>query len=231
MEEIFQINDYLGTGKRVYQKGDMIRPSISWATEHVVTEDYMNFLLGQTAQSYKAIMDRASDLGTTAHQAAFNFMTTGESKLNEDGTQLVIPSSLTACVKNIENFITQHGIKPIEKERKIFSEKYGYGGTLDLLADFHGKLTVIDWKTGKYSNKDLWKTEAYRRAWLEMTNQEAETMVVYAPKNGDPIRTYSVQHNLYCFGMFLSCLNVWKGIVFNDRKKLGFDVEYLTQVW
>jgi ATP-dependent exoDNAse (exonuclease V) beta subunit len=41
-----------------------------------------------------------------------------------------------------------HDIKVIDTELQLVSEKYKYGGTIDLLAEVDGKITIVDFKTG-----------------------------------------------------------------------------------
>ena len=44
---------------------------------------------------------------------------------------------------------TEHGLRPVEVEAFLIHETYGYGGTLDLIAELDGELWLLDWKTGK----------------------------------------------------------------------------------
>lgn len=41
-----------------------------------------------------------------------------------------------------------HGLRPLEVEAYLISERYGFGGTLDLIAELDGEVWLLDWKTG-----------------------------------------------------------------------------------
>jgi predicted RecB family nuclease len=76
-------------------------------------------------------------------------------------------------------------LKPILIEQTVWSATHGYAGTLDLLAEVEGKLTVIDWKTGKrvYPEAHL-QNAAYRHALREMGHSDAEQgIIVRLPKD------------------------------------------------
>jgi hypothetical protein len=80
-------------------------------------------------------------------------------------------------------------LKPLLIEQTVYSVTHGYAGTLDLLAEVGGKLTVIDWKTGKrvYPEAHL-QNAAYRHALREMGHGDAvQGIIVRLPKDeADP---------------------------------------------
>lgn len=80
-------------------------------------------------------------------------------------------------------------LKPIQIEQTIYSLQHRYAGTLDLLAEVDGVLTVLDWKTGKsvYAESFL-QNAAYQVAVGEMGHGNVERgIIVRLPKLlGDP---------------------------------------------
>lgn len=44
---------------------------------------------------------------------------------------------------------TEHGLKVLEVETFVLNPTLGYGGTVDLIAEIDGKITLLDWKSGK----------------------------------------------------------------------------------
>lgn len=222
MDDITQLNNFKGTEHRAYQFRNLIRPSVSWATGHVVPPSRLRFFKEVSFENQERISGDAAELGTLFHGYA-------ESILKGNVVDDVVPP-LKKAVQNFRDWFEK--AKPIvyHTENKIFSTQYGYGGTMDAVLGIGGKKTLVDWKTGKYSDMDLWKTEAYRRAWFEMTGELLDVSVYYFPRNGDPMKNYTIRHHDFCFNMFLSCLNTWKGIVFNDRKGMGFELDFLTKV-
>ena len=80
-------------------------------------------------------------------------------------------------------------LEPVFVEQTVWSTVHRYAGTLDLLARVNGKLTVLDWKTGKaiYAEAKL-QNVAYRQAVAEMGHGEPEQgLIVRLPKvTSDP---------------------------------------------
>lgn len=81
-------------------------------------------------------------------------------------------------------------LKPIDMEKRIYSTVFGYGGTLDLLAEITigttVYLVVLDWKTGKkvYGESFL-QNVAYRMAIREEGIDARMGIIVRLPKYED----------------------------------------------
>jgi hypothetical protein len=77
-------------------------------------------------------------------------------------------------------------LKPRYIEQTVYSRTHGYAGTMDLLADVNGALTLIDFKTGKaiYAEAHL-QNIAYQAALIEMGHS--------APVGGLIVRLPKVQ--------------------------------------
>ena len=113
-------------------------------------------------------------------------------------------------------------LKPIAVEQVVYSKKYGYAGTLDLLAEVNGVLTVIDWKTGKavYSEAHL-QNAAYRQAIREMGHGDPQQgIVVRLPKNiEDPeFEAVIADDEEKSFDTFLHVLELWKWCQVKDKQ-------------
>jgi hypothetical protein len=105
-------------------------------------------------------------------------------------------------------------LKPIAVEQVIWSSKYGYAGTLDLLAEVEGVLTVVDWKTGKavYGEAHL-QNAAYRQAIREMGHGDPKQgLIVRLPKvETDPnFEVVAAKPENLQFPKFLDAMSVWK---------------------
>jgi len=53
-------------------------------------------------------------------------------------------------------------IEIVEQEMALVSEKYRYGGTPDAIGYCNGKLSLLDWKTGRVYSDHLLQLAAYR---------------------------------------------------------------------
>src|SRR5262249_19750690 len=88
------------------------------------------------------------------------------------------------CAAAVE-WMSQHNVRWLKTERKCFSRKYGYAGTMDGLAvvdsckdrlccphDFTDRLTLVDWKTSNALYVEyLLQTAAYQQAYQEETGE------------------------------------------------------------
>lgn len=86
-----------------------------------------------------------------------------------NGTPLsMVPKELQPFVESYANAVIQLGIKPLLAERQVFSDRYGYAGSFDLLATmraFDGDAHVVDLKTGSGTyNEHALQGYAYMKA-------------------------------------------------------------------
>lgn len=105
-------------------------------------------------------------------------------------------------------------LKPLFIEQVVFSRAHKYAGTMDLLAEVNGAVTLVDFKTGKaiYAEAHL-QNVAYQVALREMGHTTpAGGLIVRLPKvETDPaFETAAVPAVSELFPYFLSVLNVWK---------------------
>ena len=102
-------------------------------------------------------------------------------------------------------------LKPLYLERTVYSHTYGYAGTMDCKAYVEGKLTLIDWKTGKavYPEARI-QNAAYRVADQECGEDLAEQgMIVRLPKmagQGFEVVTLDEDELSECFKAFRAVL-------------------------
>jgi hypothetical protein len=67
------------------------------------------------------------------------------------------------CFLSYLTWEKQHKVEPILCEAPLVSDKYRYGGTVDMFARIDGVLTIVDYKTGKAIYPEhLYQVAAYR---------------------------------------------------------------------
>ena len=112
----------------------------------------------------RRFVDDASDVGKLVHDYA-NRMFKGE-YIGE------LPDSVDFRVRNgvnaIRDWVRNHDVTPLGAEQIVFSRKWYYAGTYDLLATVDGRLAIVDFKTSKavYTEHRL-QTAGYQHAWEE----------------------------------------------------------------
>ena len=93
------------------------------------------------------IMRAASSRGTAVHELAENYLNNEELK-NQEVLPLFMFTQLKSELDNINNIVMQEG--------GLYSDKWGIAGRVDCIADYDGKLTVIDFKTSTKVKKEAW---------------------------------------------------------------------------
>ena len=120
-----------------------------------------------------------------------------------------------------EDWSQSVSLKPRHVEQIVFSKQYGYAGTMDLLADVNGVLTLIDFKTSKSIYPEAFlQTAAYMKAIEEMGHLVPQAgVVVRLPKNQtDPaFETRPVPDADELFRVFLSVIELWKWSYANEE--------------
>lgn len=145
-----------------------------------------------------ALNKKSKDRGTAVHSIVEAWKNIDEVKGKD--------SQYRGYAEAFEKWLEDNDVKVIENEKTVQSEKYKYAGTLDMLAEINGDLTVIDFKTGKdlYPEVHL-QLSAYKRACEESGHDVEETMAVLLNEDG----TYKQEIGKDKFGGFLAAMKLW----------------------
>lgn len=98
----------------------------------------------------------------------------------------------------LNKITTIHGI-----EAKLFSDTMGLAGTADCIGIYDGKLSVIDYKTKRSSQRAEWmddyfiQTSCYARMWEEITKQKIEQLVILASSEQNTIQEFVAEPEDY----------------------------------
>jgi hypothetical protein len=207
-----------------FEDGRVLRgPSVSEATSCVNRRELIDWFKRTDLTEQKEVGGGAAETGTAIHAVL--------ERVGKTGDVGQVPDEIKPAIQQFQTFKEKVNLQTESSEKFIFSEAYRYGGTYDQVGFIDGQRHLIDIKTGRYSEKDLWKTEAYRMAYIEMGgDKEIGMTVLYLDKEGKkPPKPYTVKHHDYCFKKFLACLSAWKGLYLQDLKKVGWDWEWLLE--
>jgi hypothetical protein len=137
--------------------------------------------IGKEKASQKELA-KAGEIGTQVH-ALIEWSIKAE-LMYEAGPSPRICDAAQWAFFAYEDWRKSVNLKPILVEQVVYSKTHGYAGTLDLLAEVNGVLTVIDFKTGKsvYPESFL-QNAAYRTALREMGHGDAKQgLILRLPK-------------------------------------------------
>lgn len=118
--------------------------------------------------------------GTRLHEAIAQYLAEELLKLDEE----IAPywEQAKPIVKALTN--------PRHCEQRVYHPEYRYAGTLDLVADWQGRPTLIDWKTSYRIKRLSWlkdyqlQTAAYAKAyeWIHRSPIEQTLIVILSPE-------------------------------------------------
>lgn len=136
------------------------------------TKDQIKEVCEKAKSEWRSVRDEAGDIGTEVHAFAENLFR---------GKPTAVPSNplVQNGVTALQAWIAEHDIQPIEIERVVFSQACFVAGTMDMLAAVNGKLTQVDFKTGKgIYPEHKFQTGIYKRAWEEENRERIEQNII-----------------------------------------------------
>ncbi len=104
--------------------------------------------------------EEARQRGTAVHLAT---------RYHDEGTlnELTVDKKVFPYLFAYREFRKDTGFMPLEIERVVYSQSYGYAGTIDRIGVLNDKPVLIDLKTGPYSSWHDMQVTAYRMAAYE----------------------------------------------------------------
>tara|TARA_Y200000002_G_scaffold289816_1_gene243910 strand:- start:625 stop:1332 length:708 start_codon:yes stop_codon:yes gene_type:complete len=140
------------------------------------------------------IMRGAAKRGTAVHTLVENYLN------NEElSKQDVLPVALFTLLKpeldNINSIRMQEG--------GLYSDKWGVAGRVDCIAEYKGKLSVIDFKTSTKEKKEEWienyfiQGSAYCEMYEETFKEPIEQVVILIVTEDGGVQTFTKNKNDY----------------------------------
>lgn len=183
-----------------------------------------------TIRSANRARDKAAQIGTAAH-AMIEWET--RRMLGEDaGPRPVIPDTALVAVEAWREWARAVEFTPLVVEKKVYSARYGYAGTLDWIAKVKGVVTLGDYKTSKavYAESFL-QNIAYRAAAEEGGLSTEAGLVLRLPKTLDDLKEaqpFEAVHvpETATLDAFLAALRLWRWRRQADGRPVGTPPAY-----
>lgn len=161
--------------------GNRILRSMTW-------QEFENLVLASKT-AHKDALEDAGDVGHIAHAwieryiKAVLYYGAASMQVQELLARFPADDRATNCCLAALDWMRNHNVRWLGTERKVYSRKYGYAGTMDGLClvdscsnhhccktPFWDRLTISDWKTSNYLYVEhLYQTSAYMQAYNEET--------------------------------------------------------------
>lgn len=132
-------------------------------------------------------IEAAAERGTVCHKVLEMLL---------KGREPEYPSAYEPYVEAIRLFLSEHTILPLAIETPIYSERFRYAGTPDLLCYFDGVLSLLDYKFVSQIMKTKVKAQlnAYCKAYEEQNVWPDQLLAIQFLKDGT-YRVYPVKYD------------------------------------
>jgi genome maintenance exonuclease 1 len=140
------------------------------------------------------IMRSAAKRGTAVHTLVEDYLN-NEELSKQDVLPLALFTLLKPELDNINNIRIQEG--------GLYSDEYGVAGRVDCIADYKGKLSVIDFKTSTKEKKEEWvenyfiQGSAYCQMYEERYSQSIDQVVILIVTEDGAVQTFTKEKKDY----------------------------------
>ena len=164
-------------GKRVYEVGDQRYPSISTICSYRKRKSIAEWRARVGAEEANKISKRATTAGTTVHSMIEDYLNNELELEKYDGKHLakILFTQAKPMLARINNIHFQ--------EAPLYSHEFAIAGRVDCIAEFDGKLSIIDFKTSSKEKKEEWiegylvQETGYAKMYEERSGIKVEQIV------------------------------------------------------
>jgi len=142
--------------------------------------------VGNSVAEY--IIKTSAIIGTETHRLNENYINMEYDFCNYSLLSYAHHKNFIPYLNKIKNVF---GVEP-----KLFSKEMGLAGTADLVGEYEGKLSIIDYKTKRSKQRKEWMTEyfiqttAYAKMWEELTGKPIAQLVILASSEQNTIQEF-----------------------------------------
>ena len=156
----------------------VIYPSITTMLQKTQTKEKQEILQNWRDQEIAAdyITQQAAVVGSETHKLIENYLN-GEEILEK--FRLLSEAHFNNLLPFVDKINDIHGI-----ELRLYSDKMKLAGTSDCIANYDGKLSIIDYKTKRSNQREEWLTDHFIQAtsygvmFKELTGIKVEQIVI-----------------------------------------------------
>ena len=166
-------------GGHYYQTpSGVVYPSITTMLQKTQSEEKQKSLQNWREQEIAAdyITQQAAVVGSETHKLIENYLN-GEEILEK--SRLLSEAHFNNLLPFVDKINDIHGI-----ELRLYSDKMKLAGTSDCIANYDGKLSIIDYKTKRSNQREEWLTDHFIQAtsygvmFNELTGIKVEQVVI-----------------------------------------------------
>jgi len=182
----------------------------NWDIRKSYDEIQKDEMLANAKKNHRRFAGDAAQIGTKVHEWIEMYINGQLGK----GKESPMPKNenILLAVNNFLKWVSENDIEWHDSERKVYSRKYDFAGTIDAIATVNGKATAIDFKTstGIYDEMFL-QSAAYAMALKEELGSKFEELwIVRVSKTGKEFEAKKSEKIDEHFKTFLCCLGVYR---------------------
>jgi len=185
-----------------------ITGELGW-NKHVLV-NWANRLGREGIDSTKYVDDKAA-IGSLAHDMVMCHVLGTKVDTSDYSENQILQAD--NCLQSFFEWERGKVIKPILTETMLVSNLYGFGGTPDLYAEVDGKLTLVDYKTGKgiYPEYSVQVGGGYYQLLEEAGHTIDRVIILNIPRAEDEsFQVKEIKEIDVCRKIFVHCLNIYK---------------------
>tara|TARA_R110000851_G_scaffold137589_1_gene273581 strand:- start:167 stop:835 length:669 start_codon:yes stop_codon:yes gene_type:complete len=184
--EITKLKRETVDGKRYYLTPEGKKyPSVTTVSSIFAKEGIIKWRKRVGEEQATKITTQASTRGTAVHKICEDYINNDDSYLNKQ-----MPGNIQSF-NDIKPIIDSSINNVVMQECPLYSDFLEVAGTVDCIAEWNGKLSIIDFKTSRKPKKKEWidnyfmQTAAYAVMFEERTKQPVEQLVILITVDGE----------------------------------------------
>jgi hypothetical protein len=185
-------------GKRFYKTPEGILPSITTVLSILSRDAIKAWRKRVGEEEANKISTRASRRGTSVHKMCEDYIN------NELDLKKFQPID-RETFQSIKPVLDTHLDNVYAQEVPLWSEYLGVAGRVDCIAEWNGKLSVIDFKTSRKEKKKEWISSYFQQAsaycvmWEERTGIPIDQIVIAIAVDDAPPQIFVEKRDNYIF--------------------------------
>jgi hypothetical protein len=185
-------------GKRFYRTPEgLLYPSVTTITSQHGKDKILEWRKRVGEEEANRISTKASSRGTRVHKICENYLNN-----EEDYARKTMPDSV-AMFKSIQPLLDEHVNNIHALEIPLYSHHLRVAGRVDCIAEYDGKLSIIDFKTSSKLKEESWikgyfmQCSAYAVMYEERTGIPVSQLVIMIAVDSEHPQVFIKKRNDY----------------------------------
>ena len=192
-------------GKRFYKTPEgLLYPSVTTITSQHGKDKIIEWRKRVGEEEANRISTRASNRGTKVHKICENYLNNEEdyARTNPAHIHKTMPDSI-AMFKSLQPLLDEHVNNIHALEIPLYSHHLKVAGRVDCIADYDGKLSIIDFKTSGKLKEESWikgyfmQCSAYAVMYEERTGIPVSQIVIMIAVDSEHPQVFIKKRNDY----------------------------------